>query len=116
MTVHSSIVGLRSSVVDWRLLFDPDGLDIGELARSPGREFATIPASLDATEGHIPVRGGHAINEDGARFDFTGETLGLFDIAGPERPTETVLRIVGDLNCCLLVRHADDGSDRSERF
>src|SRR5579884_712755 len=88
-------------------LADDDGLDVGELADAEAAELAAVAAAFDAAEGEAGVGGDHAVDEDVAGFDATGELGAALDVGGPQRGAQAVGGVVGQLDGVVGVARAN---------
>src|SRR5581483_3830451 len=64
----------------------------------------------------LDVGGLHVVHPDNSRAQSLHRAESLEDVAGPNRRSETVWRVIGDLYCVFFVFEGNDGGDWPENF
>src|ERR1700704_522366 len=93
-----------------------DQLLVRELTDAEGREFAAIAGILDSAEWQVRGSPCRLVNEDHSGVDLTRDPLATFDVLGDDRSTQSIGRVVGELDGFLVRLHPEDQRYRSEEL
>src|ERR1700752_5178889 len=97
-----------------RLIPDPYGLDVHELADTKVREFAAVSGILHAAKWQTRILSDHAVDEDGACFDFVNEFCLFVRVVCPRSSAETKRGYIRDPDCFVDIGHPKEHCDWSK--
>src|SRR5258705_4761662 len=91
---------------------DLDGLGVQVAIDAFGSQFAAITAALDAAEWRERVHAVALVDPERASADTRGDRHGSAGVAGPHRPGQAVVGIVGNAHRVILVAIRNDRGHR----
>ena len=95
-------------------VFDPDRLRVHKRMQPEMREFATVPAVLDAADRNARIGSSDAVDEHSARKQLTCDPAGHVDIPGPEIAAQPELACVRRTDGCIDVRDTGYRGNRAK--